>query len=114
MPNPSLPPTPAARVTLAAIVTRYPDLASAVHTQVTWLLDAVLPAGAGAIATEDQLDALLESVVARIVAGSGTLRADPPTETDELVDTMVLLLARHSAAQARPGLVSRVVGVKQN
>jgi len=40
--------------------------------------------------------------------------ADPPTETDELVDTMVLLLARHSVAQARPGLVARVVGRKGN
>jgi ABC-type uncharacterized transport system substrate-binding protein len=47
-------------------------------------------------------------VVARVVAGSGQLRADPPTETDELVDTMVLLLARNSVAQARAGLVARV------
>jgi hypothetical protein len=96
--------TPADRATVGAIVTRFPGLTSAVHTQVTRLLAAVLPAGDGAIATEDQLDALLESVVARIVAGSGTLRADPPTETDELVDTMVLLLARNSVAQARPGV----------
>jgi hypothetical protein len=74
----------------------------------------VLPAGDGAIATEGQLDALLESVVARVVAGSSTLRADPPMETDELVDTMALLLARNSVAQARPGLVARVVGAKRN
>jgi hypothetical protein len=91
---------------------RRPALAAAVHTQVTRLLAAVLPTSDGAIATEGQLDALLESVVARVVAGSGQLRADPPTETDELVDTMVLLLARNSVAQARPGLVARVVVVK--
>jgi hypothetical protein len=106
--------TPEDCATIGKIVAQYPGLASAVHTQVTRLLAAVLPAGDGAIATEDQLDALLESVVARLVAGSGQLRADPPTETDELVDTMVLLLARNSAAQARPALGARVVGAKQN
>ena len=113
MPAPH-PLTPADRATLGTIVTRYPGLASAVHAQVTRLLAAVLPADDGAIATEGQLDALLESVMGRVVAGSGPLRADPPTETDELVDTMVLLLARHSVAQARPGLAARVVGAKQN
>jgi hypothetical protein len=46
---------------------------------------------------------LLESVVARVVAGSGRLRADPPTELDDLVDAMVLLLARNSVGRARPG-----------
>jgi hypothetical protein len=41
-PPPSRPPTlaPADRATLGAIVTRYPGLASAVHAQVTRLLDA--------------------------------------------------------------------------
>jgi hypothetical protein len=33
---------------------------------------------------------------------------------DELVDAMVLLLARNSVAQARPGLVERVLGAKRN
>jgi hypothetical protein len=37
-------------------------------------------------------------VVARVVARSGGLRADPPTELDKLVDAMVELLARHSVA----------------
>jgi hypothetical protein len=92
------------RATLGTIVTRFPGLASAVHAQVTRLLAAVLPAGAGAIANEGQLDELLGSVVERVVARSGGLRADPPTELDELVDAMVLLLARNSVAQARPGL----------
>ncbi len=104
MPAPH-PLTPADRATLGAIVTRYPGLAAAVHAQVTRLLAAVLPAGDGAIATEGQLDELLESVVERVVAGSGKLRDDPPTALDDLVDAMVLVLARHSVAQARPGLV---------
>jgi hypothetical protein len=104
--------TPADRATIGKIVTRYPGLAAAVHAQVTRLIAIVLPASDGAIATEAQLDALLESIVARVVVGSGKLRADPPTATDELVDTMVLLLARHSVAQARAGLVARVVGAK--
>jgi hypothetical protein len=95
-------------------VTRFPGLASAIHTQVTRLIAAALPAGDGAIATEHQLDALLGCVVARVVAGSGRLRADPPTELDEAVDVMVLLLARNSVAQARPGLVVRVVVAKGN
>jgi hypothetical protein len=30
------------------------------------------------------------------------------------VDAMVLLLARNSVAQARPGLVERVLGAKRN
>jgi len=106
--------TPADRATLGTIVTRFPGLASAVHAQVARLLAAVLPAGAGAIATEAQLDALLESVVARVVAGSGRLRGDPPTETDDLVDAMVGLLARNSVAQARARLVERVLGAKRN
>jgi len=53
-------------------------------------------------------------VVARVVAGSGALRGDPSTELDELVDAMVLLLARNSVTQARPGLVARVLGAKRN
>jgi hypothetical protein len=106
--------TAADRATPEKIVTRYPGLASAVHVQVTRLLAAVLPAGDGAIATEAQLDALLESVVAPVVAGSAHLRADPPTRTDELVDTMVLLLARNSVAQARSALLERVLGAKRN
>jgi hypothetical protein len=68
------------------------------------LLTTVLSADAGAIATEDQVDALLESVITRAMAGRGQLRADPPTETDQLVDATVLLLARHSVARLRPGL----------
>jgi len=106
--------TPADRATLGTIVTRFPGLASVVHAQVTRLIAAVLPAGDGAIATEGQLDALLESVVARVVAGSSTLRSDPPTETDELVDTMVLRLARNSVSRARAELVARVLGAKRN
>jgi hypothetical protein len=42
------------------------------------------------------------------------LRGDPPTESDELVDAMVLLLARNSVAQARGRLVEQVVGAKRN
>jgi hypothetical protein len=48
------------------------------------------------------------------VAGSASLRTDPPTETDELVDTMVLLLTSDSVAQAQPRLLQRVVGAKRN
>jgi len=92
MPAPH-PLTPADRATLGTIVTRFPGLASAVHAQVTRLLAAVLPAGAGALAN---------------------LRGDPPTELDELVDAMVPPLARNSVAQARPGLVERVLGAKWN
>ena len=106
--------TPADRARLEQIASRYPGLAAAVHAHVTRLLVTVLTAADGAIATEDQLDSLLESVVARVVIGSGTLRADPPTETDELVGTMVLLLARDAVEQARPGLVAQVLGAKQN
>jgi hypothetical protein len=40
------------------LVVRYPGLAADVETQVTLLLDAVLPDAEGAIATEAQLDAL--------------------------------------------------------
>jgi hypothetical protein len=109
-----LPLTPDERAKLGTVVTRFPGLASAVHAQVTRLIAATLPVGDGAIATEAQLDALLGSIVARVVAGSGELRADPPTELDELVDAMVGLLARNSVAQARAGLVERVVGAKRN
>jgi len=113
MPTPH-PLTPADRAILGTIVTRFPGLASAIHAHVTRLLATVLPAGAGAITTEAQLDELLASVVARVVAGSGALRADPPTALDDLVDAMVGLLARNSVAQARAGLVARVVEAKRN
>jgi len=55
-------------------------------------------------------------VVACVVAGSGQLRGDPPTELDELVDVMVPLLARNSVARARARarLVGQVVGAKRN
>jgi hypothetical protein len=88
MPAPH-PLTPADRATLGTILTRFPGLASTVHAQVTLLIAAALPAGDSAIATEAQLDALLESVVGRVVAGSRGLRADPPTALDDLVDAMV-------------------------
>ena len=41
------------------------------------------------------------SVVDRVVAGRGALRSDPPTELDEVVDVMVLLLARDAVARGR-------------
>jgi hypothetical protein len=49
--------TPTDRATLECLVVS-PGLAAAVETQVTLLLAAVLPAAAGAIGTEPQLDAL--------------------------------------------------------
>jgi hypothetical protein len=67
------------------IITRFPGLASAIHAQVTRLINTGLPAGGSAIATERQLDELLGSVVERVVAGAGRLRGDPRTELDELV-----------------------------
>lgn len=76
--------TPAARAFIGKIVARYPGEAAAVHAQVIRLLAAVLPTGDDAIATAEQLDALLESVVARGVVGKGrpsTMML--PTETDE-------------------------------
>ena len=66
----------------------------------------------GAIATEAQLDALLESVVERVVIGKGQSRDDPPTELDVAVDGMVLLLAREAVARARPGLVAAMHGAR--
>jgi hypothetical protein len=53
-------------------------------------------------------------VVERVVTGSGRLRGDPPTELEELVDVMVLLLAWNSVAEVRAGLEARVVGAKRN
>jgi hypothetical protein len=50
--------SPTDRTTLERLVVRYRALAAGVEIQVTLLLAAVLPAGDGAIATEDQLDVL--------------------------------------------------------
>jgi len=72
-------PTSGQKVALGKIAARYPGLASAVRTQVTRLIDTVLPAADGAIATEAQIDPLLESVVERVVVGRGQSRSDPPT-----------------------------------
>jgi hypothetical protein len=77
--------TPADRASLERLAVRYPALA-AVEIQVTLLLTAVLPAADGAIATEARLDALLESVVTRVVAWSGQTRSDPRTRLKEAVD----------------------------
>ena len=60
--------TPDDRARLQHIAWRYPGLAAAVQTQVGQLLDIVLPAADPAIATERQLDGLIESVVERVVA----------------------------------------------
>ena len=75
------------------------------------MLAAVLPTADGAIATEGQLDALLESVVVRVVTGRDQTRSDPPTELGEAVDVAVRLLARDAVERAQPGLVT---GAKQN
>ena len=80
---------------------------------VTRLLDVVLPPSDGAIATESQLDARLESVVARVV-GSDQTRSDTTTELEEAVGVAVWLLARDAVERARPGLVARVLGAKRN
>jgi hypothetical protein len=106
--------TPDERAMLELIAACYPALAAAVETQATLLLAEVLPVADGAIATEAQLDVLLESVVTRVVAASDQTRSDPPTELEEAVDTVVLLMAREAVEQARPGLVARVLGAKQN
>jgi hypothetical protein len=74
----------------------------------------VLRAGDGAIATEAQLDALLESVVTRVVAGTDQMQSDPPTELDEAVDVAVRLLARDAVERAQPELAARVLGAKRN
>ena len=106
--------TPDERAMLELIAACYPALAAAVEAQVTLLLAEILLAADGAIATEAQLDALLESVVARVVAGSDQARSDPPTELEEAVDTIMLLMARDAAERARPGLVAQVLGAKGN
>jgi hypothetical protein len=99
---------------LELIAACYPVLAAAVETRVTLLLAEVLPTADGAIATEAQLDALLESVVTRVVAENDQTRSDPPTELEEAVDTVVLLMASDAAERARPELVARVLGAKRN
>src|SRR5262249_45565922 len=99
--------------TLERIAARYPALAAAVETQVRQLLPAILPAGDGAIATEAQLDALLEAVGARVGVGERE-RPEPLTTLDEAIDVMVLLLAGDAVARARPVLVGRVLGAKRN
>jgi hypothetical protein len=70
---------------------------------VTRLLDVVLPPSDGAIATEDQLEALLASVVARVVAASDRTRSDPPTGLEEAVDVAVWLLARDGGGTGAAG-----------
>jgi len=92
--------TSADRVTLERLVVRYPALTVAVETQVTLLPAAVLPAGDGAIATEAQLDALLESVVTRVVAGSELARSDPPTGLEEAVDVTRVAAVRDAVEGA--------------
>jgi hypothetical protein len=52
--------------------------------------------------------------VARAVAGSDLTRSDSPTELEETVDLAVWLLVRDAAERARPELVGRVLGAKQN
>jgi hypothetical protein len=51
---------------------------------------------------------------ASVAQGGASHEGHLPTELDELVDAMVLLLARNSVAQARAGLVARVVGAKRS
>src|SRR5262245_25486539 len=70
------------------------------ETQVTQSIAAVLPAADGALASEAQLDA---SVVECVVAGTGKRRSDPPSELDEAVGAMVLLLEREAVARVAAG-----------
>jgi len=102
--------TPDESATLGKIAAGFPGLAEAVRTQVARVIATVLPAADGAIATEAQLDALLESVIERVVIGRGQSRSDPPTDLDVAVDAMVLLLVRDAVARRRLELVERVLG----
>jgi hypothetical protein len=40
--------------------------------------------------------------------------SDPPTELEEAVDVAVWLLARGAVGRARPRLLARLLGAKQN
>ncbi|HEV8674283.1 MAG TPA: hypothetical protein VGX21_09565 [Methylomirabilota bacterium] len=88
---------------LGKIVTRFPGLASAVHAQVTRLIQTMR--SEGRLARETELDEFLGKVVDEVVARTRQHRRKPPAELDEATDSMVLLLARNSVARARPRLL---------
>jgi hypothetical protein len=93
------------RAAVGKIVTRFPGLASAVHAQVTRLVDDLLAAGDGTLTRSAQLDELLLKIVGQVVARTRNRRQSAPREPGESVDSMVLLLARNSVARARPRLL---------
>jgi hypothetical protein len=94
--------------TLATIVVRYPGLASTVHAQVGRLVDIASSSPKAPLTDETQVDELLRQIVDRVVGGTGPRDSATPHIVDDGVETMVLLLARSSAAGARRWLVERV------
>jgi hypothetical protein len=93
--------------TLATIVVRYPGLASTVHAQVSRLVEIATVGRRDGLTNEAQVDELLLRVIHRVVAGTGPRDPATPHIADDAVETMVRLLARSSAAQARRRLVER-------
>jgi hypothetical protein len=94
--------------TLATVVVRYPGLASTVHAQVRRLVGVATSSPEMTLTSETQVDELLGQIVDQVVEGTGPRDPATPQIVDEAVETMVLLLARSSAAGARRWLVERV------
>jgi hypothetical protein len=94
--------------TLATIVVRYPGLASTVHAQVRRLIETAASDAGTVLTSETQVDMLLQQIVDRVVAGTGPRDPATPHVADEVVERMVSLLARSSAARARIRLLEQV------
>jgi hypothetical protein len=102
------------RATVGKIVTRFPGLASAVHAQVTRLVDELAPAGDRTLTRRAEVDELLLKIVERVLARTKNRRRGAAREPAESVDGMVLLLARNSAARARPRLLEGLASPEAN
>src|SRR5262249_18749978 len=104
MAAPSLTLTADERAAVGTIVTRFPGLASAVHAQVTRLVDELVAAD-GTITRPAQVDEHLLKIVNQVLARPKTRGQSASREPGESVDSMVSLLARNSVARARPRLL---------
>jgi hypothetical protein len=93
------------RAAVGKIVIRFPGLASAVHAQVTRLIDERAPVAEKTLTRPAEVDGFLLKIVEQVVARTKNRRRDAAREPGESVDGMVLLLARNSVARARPRLL---------
>jgi hypothetical protein len=105
--------TPAKRVALATIAEERPEVVDLLRERLAPVLDDLAWTSQGRIVTEAAADAFLLQLRDEFV-GRMMIEMPPRGEEEDLRETATEFVARHLLAEARGGLVLRVLEAKRN